>query len=166
MFRIGELSKMKVRGLVLYSILILLILVTPIVFSQEGPDVIVCGDGICDSSEDTTSCPIDCGVGEPPDILEDDILEPEGENDTPPELEGEVQTPSLPESEESLDSEENVLDEIKRITFFSSLAFKIILAIIVLAVIGIILFIIYRKRKMNNQVPEISNQTPKKNLSK
>lgn len=62
------------------------------------------------------------------------------------------------ESNESTNNTEDFSDQIKGTTFFSSLAFKIIIVILVLIIVGVIVFIIYYKRKMSNQIPEENSQ--------
>ena len=109
-------------------VLVLLILFAPLVFSQEE-----CGDSICEVGEETT-CPSDCtGLS-----LENETLPT---NETAPT--GEQVSVDTTSESDIVASEKS--------GFFSSLAFKIIIVLLVLIAIGIVGFVVYNKMRKGEQ---------------
>jgi len=145
--------KIKIIGILC---LILVLLSAPLVFSQD------CGNGICDAGEDINNCPPDCFAEEEAVSIE---LEDDALAESEEELPADIGVPALETISKETLEEKGVSGEIRETGFFSSLKFKIILALIILATMGGVIFLIYYLRKINNQHFEASNQMPEENLS-
>jgi len=126
----------------------------------------LCGDGFCEPTETATSCPIDCqgvsqgqpslstksqmanatntsSVNQPPGVQNNtynnsSVNQPAGQNN--PSINQPASTGNLPTQN----------------SFFASPAFKIILVIIILIVLGIIAYLVLRNK--NKSSPAVSNQ--------
>lgn len=86
-----------------------------------------CGDFVCDAGEDA-SCPSDCT---PNDTGEQNIM-----------------------MSQNLDNENNILGEAGQSSFFSSNIFKTIIILLILIVLGVVGFFIYRKTKNDRVAAE------------
>ncbi len=126
-----------------------------------SPEDVLCGNDICEPGEDVDNYPSDCFVGDvEPEAISEESIESVGED-----VDG-GETTSLEEGEETTVIGSEKEEQSQETSFISSLAFKIIIIVIVLIITGIMVYIIYRKRKIENQGPEVNNQTSKENLSK
>ena len=128
----------------------------------------LCGDGFCQPTETAASCPIDCqGVSQGQPSLStqsqisnstnnSSINQPSGVQNNPP-----INQPTTNQSATGNNTSVNQPASTGNLptqnSFFAGTAFKIILVIIILIVLGIIAYLVLRNKNKTNPNPAVSN---------